>query len=127
MKRSLIAMLIVLELSLSTCLSSFFVMRHVAEEMEAMRTQILRLADAGEFGRAAERITQMAEAWEEHEALLEAISPHETLHAVTELIIEADANLSAQDYDDFNLSMNLLGLAIEHLYLEERLRMENVF
>ena len=127
MKRCLIAMLAVLALSLGVTLTSFFVMRHVAEEMDAVRTQVLDLAEAGETGRAAERITQMAEIWKGHEALLEAISPHETLHAVTQLIIEADANLAAGDYDDFNLSMNLLGLAIEHLYLEERLRVENIF
>ena len=127
MKRCLIAMLAVLALSLGVTLTSFFVMRHAAEEMDAVRTQVLDRAEAGETGRAAERITQMAEIWKGHEALLEAISPHETLHAVTQLIIEADANLAAGDYDDFNLSMNLLGLAIEHLYLEERLRVENIF
>ena len=127
MKRCLIAMLAVLALSLGVALTSFFVMRHVAEEMEAVRTQVLDLAETGETARAAERITQMAENWAGHEPLLEAISPHETLYAVTELIIEADANLAAGNYDDFNLSMNLLGLAIEHLYLEERLRVENIF
>ncbi len=105
MKRCLIAMLAVLILSLAVCLTSFFLMRHVAEEMEALRTQILRLAEAGEIERAAERVTQMAEMWEGHEPMLEAISPHETLHAVTELIIEADANLAMRDRDDFNLTM----------------------
>ncbi|MBQ8953095.1 MAG: DUF4363 family protein [Clostridia bacterium] len=127
MKRCLIVMLVVLALSLGVCLSAFFVMRHVAEEIEAMRTEILDLAEAGDGAGAAERLTQMAEMWKRHEPLLEAISPHETLHAVTELIIEADANLSARDWDDFNRSMRLLGVALEHLYLEERLRVENIF
>ena len=127
MRRCFIAMLAVLFLSLATCLTSFFYMRHVAREMEAVRTEVLRLVEADAIDRAAERVTQMAEIWRGHEPLLEAISPHETLHAVTELIIEADANLAAQDRDDFNRSMKLLGLAIEHLYLEERLRAENIF
>ena len=127
MKRCLIAMLAVLALSLGVCLSSLLVMRHVAEEIEAMRTDILRFVDAGDIAAADERITQMAEMWKRHEPLLEAISPHETLHAVSELIIEADANLNAQDRDDFGRSMKLLGIAIEHLYMEERLRLENIF
>ncbi len=127
MRRCLIGMLAVLALSLAVCLSSFFFMRHVAGEIEAMRTEILSFAEAGDTGRAGERITQMAEMWERHEPLLEAISPHETLHAVTQLIIEADAGLASRDLDDFNRSMQLLGVAIEHLYLEERLRWENIF
>ena len=127
MKRCFFAMLAVLVLSLGVCLSSILFMKHVAEEIEAMRTQILRLAETGDEASARERVTQMAEMWARHEPLLEAISPHDTLHAVTELIIEADANLSARDFDDFNRSMKLLGMAIEHLYMEERLRFENVF
>ncbi len=127
MKKRFVSMLVVLTLSLAICLGSFLVMRHVAEEIEAMRTEVLRMADAGETERAGERITQMAEMWERHEPLLEAISPHETLHAVTELIVEADADLAAWDRDDFYRAMNLLGVAIEHLYLEERLRLENIF
>ena len=127
MKRCFLSMIAVLTLSLGVCLSSFFFMRHVAEEMEAMRTQVLELVEAGDEAGAWERVTQMAGMWENHEPLLEAISPHDTLHAVTELIIEADANLTARDPDDFSRSMTLLGLAIEHLYMEERLRLENIF
>ncbi|MBR3505014.1 MAG: DUF4363 family protein [Clostridia bacterium] len=126
MKRCFISMLAALLLSLGICLGSFLFMRHVAEEIEAMRTQILRLAESGDEAGARERMTQMAEMWEKHEPLLEAISPHDTLHAVTELIIEADANLNTRDIDDFNRSMMLLGMAIEHLYMEERLRPENI-
>ncbi len=126
MRRCLIAMLAVFFLSLGVCLTSFFVMRHVAEEMEGVRTEVLRLIEGDEIGRAKERLTQMAGIWRGHEQLLEAISPHETLHAVTGYIIEAHANLDARDMDDFNRSMRLLGEAIEHLYLEERLRIENI-
>ncbi len=127
MRRCFISMLVVLSLSLGVCLASFRTMRHVAEEIEAMRVEIMDFAEAGQNGRAAERLAQMAEMWKRHEPLLEAISPHGTLHDVTELIIEADANLTSRDLDDFNRSMKLLGVAIEHLYLEERLRMENIF
>ena len=40
MRRCFIAMLAVLVLSLATCLTSFFFMRHVAREMEAVRTLV---------------------------------------------------------------------------------------
>ena len=126
MKRRLISMLVVLALSLAVCLMSLLAICSAANEIEAMRTETLKLVEAGDLDRAGERIAQMAEAWKRHEPLLEAIAPHETLHAVTQLIVESDANLESRDLDDLNRSMKLLGLAIEHLYLDERFRLENI-
>lgn len=127
MKRSLITMLIVLALSLSICVSAMLLIRHVALEMEEMRVSAVKLLEAGRTAEAAEQITQMADMWARHEPLLETIAPHETLHAVTELIIEADANLTVGDIDDLHRSMMLLELAIEHLFIEEQFMISNIF
>lgn len=127
MKRSLITMLIVLLLALGICLSSMLLIRHVALEMEEMRVSTLELIESKDLNAASERLTQMADMWAWHEPLLETISPHETLHAVTELIIEADANLTVGDIDALHRSMMLLELALEHLFIEEQFMFSNIF
>ena len=127
MKRCLITMLIVLGLSMAICLSSMLFIRHVALEIEEMRVSTVKCLETGNTNAAAEQLTQMADMWAWHEPLLEIIAPHETLHAVTELIIEADANLTVGDIDDLHRSMMLLELAIEHLFIEERLMISNIF
>ena len=127
MKRSLITMLTVLALSLGICVSGMLLIRHVALEMEDMRVNTVKLLEAEKTDAAAEQLTQMADMWAWHEPLLEMISPHETLHAVTELIIEADANLTVGDVDDLHRSMMLLELAIEHLFIEEQFMISNIF
>lgn len=127
MKRSLITMLIVLLLALGICLSSMLLIRHVALEMEEMRVSTLELIESKDLDAASEHLTQMADMWAWHEPLLETISPHETLHAVTELIIEADANLTVGDIDDLHRSMMLLELALEHLFIEEQFMFSNIF
>ena len=127
MKRVLISMIVVLALSLGIALASSLIMRHVALEIEDMRTDVIALVENNDADGAAVRVTQMADMWKKHEPMLEMIAPHETLHDVTCLIVEADANLSARDLDDFNRSMKLLGIAIEHLFIEEQFRLENIF
>ena len=127
MKRSLSTMLVVLALALGICVSGMLLIRHVALEMEEMRVNAVKLLEAGKTDEADEQITQMADMWAWHEPLLETISPHETLHAVTELITEADANLTVGDIDDLHRSMMLLELAIEHLFIEEQFMISNIF
>ena len=46
---------------------------------------------------------------------------------MTELITEADANLTVGDIDDLHRSMTLLELAIEHLFIEEQFMISNIF
>ncbi len=127
MKRNGIAALIAFILALSTALASLTVMRRTANELEAMRVDILRLAEAGDAEHAAERIAHMADAWAARKRLLEIVAPHETLHTVSQLIVEADTAFAARDSEDFSRTMRLLGLALEHLYDEERFRIENIF
>lgn len=126
MKATLIAMLTVGILSVGVCVFSVLMIGHVAEEMETMRTEVLDLMDAGEISAAKERLQQMAQMWSRHEGTLAVLSQHDDLHAITELLIEGDANLAADDLDDFNRSMALLGEAVHHLQEEERLSLSNI-
>lgn len=127
MKRSLVTMLVILVLSLGVCLTGMLLIRHVALELEDMRSEAVEQIEADNLSGAAETLTQLADMWTWHEPLLETISPHETLHAVTELIIEADANLHVGDIDDLHRSMMLLELALEHLFIEEQFMISNIF
>ena len=126
MKATLIAMLIVALLSAGVCVFSVLMIGHVTEEMEIMRTEVLDLADAGELSAAQERLAQMAQMWSRHEGTLAVLSSHDDLHEVMELLIEGDANLTADDLDDFERSMALLGEALHHLRAEEELSFSNV-
>ena len=126
MKATLIAMLIVAFLAAGICVFSVLMIGHVTDEMESMRTEVLDLADAGEMSGAKERLKQMAEMWSRHEGTLAVLASHDDLHEVTELLIEGDANLKADDQDDFERSMALLGEALRHLREEEKLSFSNV-
>ena len=126
MRATLISMLAVALLSAGICVFSMLMIGHAAGEMESMRTEVLKLADAGDLPGAKERLKQMAEMWSRHEGTLAVLSSHEDLHKITELLIEGDANLAADDLDDFERSMALLGEALRHLREEEKLSFSNV-
>ena len=126
MRATLISMLAVAFLSVGICVFSVCLIGHVAGEMENMRIEVLNLADAGEISGAKERLEQMAQMWSRHEETLAVLSSHEDLHEVTALLIEGDANLTADDLDDFERSMALLGEALRHLREEEALSFSNV-
>lgn len=126
MKGTLISMLAVTLLAVGVCVFSVLMIGQVTSEMESMRIEVLALIDAGDLAGAQERLRQMAEMWSRREGSLATLAPHDELHEITELLIEGDANLRADDLDDFNRSMALLGEAIHHLHEEERLRLSNI-
>ena len=126
MRATLISMIAVILLSVGVCIFSVLTIGHVVSEMESMRTEVLDMIDEGRFADAEERLGQMAEMWSRHEGTLAVLASHEDLHEITELLIEGDANLKADDLDDFERSMALLGEAIHHLHEEERLSISNI-
>jgi len=126
MRATLISMIAVALLAAGVCLLSVTVIGQAAEEMDGMRIEVLEMVGAGNAGGAHERLRQMAERWRQKEELLAILAPHEALHEITALIIEGGANLEAEDLDDFNRSMELLGEALNHLYEEERLHFSNI-
>lgn len=126
MRATLISMLAVVALSVGICLYSLGEIGGAVEEMGAIRGEVLEMVEAGELRAAHERLGQMEERWHEHEQRLAVLAPHDALHEITRLIIEGNANLEADDLDDFNRSMALLGESLEHLHLEEQIRLFNI-
>lgn len=126
MRQTLISMLAVMALTAGVCIFSQAFMTRAADEIDAMRTEVLDMTENGDREGAHIRLAQMAQAWSGYEGVLEAIVPHEALHEITVLIIEGNANLEAGDLDDFNRSMALLGEAIRHMCSEERLHLSNI-
>lgn len=126
MLKNLIAALTVIVLSIGICAFSMGWTEKVTEEIDAMRVDVVKMAEAGDVEGAQAKLGQMAECWSRHERVMEVLASHEQLHEIAELIVEGDANLSAGDRDDFARSMALLGEAVRHLYEEERLTLTNV-
>ena len=126
MRSTLISMLAVLLLAVGICLVSVTLTGRITDEIEDMRAGVLRLTEEGNMEEAHALLGRMAEEWEARERLLEVLAPHESLHEITCLIIESEANLTAGDPDDFNRSMSLMGEALHHLYLEELPRLTNI-
>lgn len=126
MKRILISMTAVALLSVGICVFSLLFTRHVCGEIDDMRIEVMNLLDQGDISAAHLTLQQLAEAWREYEPTLEILVRHDDLHKIAELIIEADANLEAEDQDDLTRSMALLGEALRHLTAEEELRLSNI-
>lgn len=126
MKATLISMLAVAALAAVTCVCSLKMIEKATREVDGMRTEVLELIESGAFEEAHGRLRQMVEVWRKYEKTLAVMAPHESLHDITWLMIEGNANLEAGDLDDLNRSMALLGESIRHLYEEERLHLSNV-
>ena len=119
-------MLAVLAASLGLCAAGTLLLRRTEDDMEEMRMALMDGSAAGQTDVAAELVTRMANLWAEREPLLETVAPHDDLHAVAELLIEADASLRANDPDDFSRAVRLLGMAVNHLLEGEVFRLGNI-
>ena len=126
MRRTFAAMLAVLAASLGLCAGGTLILRRTAEDMEKVRMALMDAAAADRTEEAAELVTRMADLWAGREPLLETVATHDDLHTVSELIIEADASLSANDPDDFIRAVRLLGMAVNHLLAGEAFRLGNI-
>ena len=126
MKSSWIALIVVAALSVGLCLGSTSLIRSTVEDMDARRLGVLETFEAGDTQGAFAQLTEMAAIWKAQEPTLEMLAFHDLLHEISELMIEADANLTIEDVDDFYRSMALLGEALAHLLQDERLTLSNI-
>lgn len=126
MRATIISTLVVAAFSAGICAFSLSLIDHVSSEIDVMRAEVVALADDGRVEEARLRLKQTAEMWLRHERQLAVLVSHETLHEITGLIVEGDANLTAGDLDDFTRSMALLGEAIGRLGRDERLTLSNL-
>ena len=126
MKSSWIALIVVAAVSIGLCLSSTALIRSTVEEMDVRRLAVLEALEAGDTQGAFSQLAEMAAIWKAREPHLEMLAFHDLLHEISELMIEADANLTIEDVDDFYRSMALLGEALAHLLQDERLTLSNI-
>lgn len=126
MKSRWIALIVVAVLSVGLCLGSTALIRRTVEDMDARRLSVLETLEAGEAEAAFAQLAEMAARWRGIEPTLEMLAYHDLLHEISELMIEADANLTIEDVDDFYRSMALLGEALAHLLQDERFTLSNV-
>ena len=126
MKSSWIALIVVAAVSIGLCLSSTALIRSTVEEMDARRLGVLEALEAGDTQGAFSQLAEMAAIWKAREPTLEMLAFHDLLHEISGLMIEADANLTIEDVDDFYRSMALLGEALAHLLQDERLTLSNI-
>lgn len=126
MKSSWIALIVVALVSIGLCLGSTALIRSTVEDMDARRLGVLETLEAGDTQGAFAQLTEMAAIWKTREPTLEMLAFHDLLHEISELMIEADANLTIEDVDDFYRSMALLGEALSHLLQDERLTLSNI-
>ena len=126
MKSSWIALIVVAAVSIGLCLSSTALIRSTVDEMDSRRLGVLETLEAGDTQGAFSQLAEMAAIWQAREPTLEMLAFHDLLHEISELMIEADANLTIEDVDDFYRSMALLGEALSHLLQDERLTLSNI-
>lgn len=126
MKKRLIALLLVALLSAGVCVGSVAFIHRTVDEMDVRRLGVLEALEAGDVHGAFSGLSEMALLWQAREPLLEMLAVHDLLHEISGLMIEADANLSIGDTDDFYRSMALLGEALAHLVKDERLTLSNI-
>ena len=126
MKNSWIALLLVAAMSLGLCVASTSIIRQTVEEMDRRRLGVLEALECGDPEEAFSQLSEMAARWQAREPHLEMLAFHDLLHEISELMIEADANLTIGDTDDFYRSMALLGEALSHLLQDERLTLSNI-
>ena len=125
-KMSLISMTAVLALTVCVCLFSVNFITDVCGDMEKVQEAVMDYAENGQAERAHGELQYMAQIWKRHEDVMEMLVPHESIHEITDLLIQAEACLKAGDTDDFFESMAHLRKALRHMQEDERLHLSNI-
>ncbi len=127
MRRTLIAMLAALALSLALCAAAWAALNGAVDEAQTYRGAALTAVEDGRRGEAKTALLALAQAWKGHRTALEMLAPHEHLHEVQSGIAEAQICLERGDDDECLRVLSNLGMALEHIREEQALRWENLY
>lgn len=127
MKRTLIAMLAVLAISLALCAAAMALLNDAVDEAQALRSQAVLAVEERRAGDAKTLLLRLAEDWTARGPLLEMLASHDALHEVQSAIAEAQVCLECEDRDDFLRMMSSLDGALKHLSDAEALRWSNLY
>ncbi len=125
-KMSLISMAAVLGLTVCVCLFSVNFITDVCGEMEEVHEAVMDYAESGQAERAHGELRRMAQFWKRQEDVMAVLVPHESIHEITGLLIQAEACLKAGDTDEFFESMAHVKEALGHMQEDERFTLSNI-
>jgi len=126
MRAKLIGVIVVLVVAVGFCITSFLVVGHAVEQVEALAMQAEDLADQGETEAAIEKMAQLATEWKRHQRFLEMLTSHDDMHSVIDRYTEATISLRRGQLDDFYKAMALLMEMLDHIRQQERVWWGNI-
>ncbi len=126
MKNVIVSMLIVAVLATGVCIFSVQSVTRVCTEMEEMRLKALQLGEKRDMQQALGQIERMQQYWKDSAQVLTIVLPHSCVGEVSAALIEAGADLLADEADEFVGDMLLLGEILERIRAEEQLYLCNI-
>lgn len=127
MKATFIAMCTVLIVSLALCLFSLFYQQRTLEGLDRVRNEAISLVNVGDRAGAEEKITQLADSFENRSKILELIASHNDLHDAYLHIVGAQISLELDDINDTYKELALLGETLSHLRQHEAFTISNIY
>ena len=115
MRTTLIALIVVVLAAVGLCAFAQTHICAVVEEMDLLRVEAETRARAGDDAGAAERLTRLADRWQEERAAMEMLTSHDSLHEVYSELVDARVCLESGDYDDCYRALAQLGEALHHI------------
>lgn len=126
MKTMLIAALTVAIVTAGVCIWGVAYVDEATDELSDLAIQLMRYAENEDYEHAQETITAMANLWARRRPVLETLTDHDDLHAVTEHIVEGSVHLKYRHANDFYHSMALLDESMRHIRDAERFSLSNL-
>lgn len=127
MKRTLIAMLAVLAVSLALCWASRALLDGAVDEALALGRMAVQAEEEDRASDARNLIQRLSERWDERAPALELLTSHDALHDVQTAIGEARICLKCEDRDDFLRMMSNLDAALQHIRDAEAVSWGNLY
>ena len=127
MRRTLIAMLAVLGLSLALCAGAYMLLDDAVDEAQALRSAAIRAEAEDRPADAEALLLALAQVWKGRRAALETLASHDAVHEVQLAIAESRICLECGDHDDLLRVLSNLDAALEHIREEQALCWENLY
>lgn len=127
MRRTVIAALAALILSLALCVAGVTAVNRAADELQALRLTVERDARLGNAAAARRGMRTIDEKWARWEGPLKLIVSHDALDEVRLAVADATICLEQGRREDFFRASAAAGIAIDRIRSEEAIRWENVW
>lgn len=126
MRTMLIAALAVAIATGGLCCWGISYIDEATDELSDLAMQLMDHAAVENYEGAQETIVIMTNQWARSRPVLEMLTDHEDLHAVTEHLVQGQIHLKYRHANDFYQSMALLNESLRHMRDSERLSLANI-